>query len=58
MSYHNIENLRSNHITTGTSVTNSIDQINSMNEVVSLWKWFIIFALIFLGIELLILKYL
>ncbi|MFD0962715.1 BatA domain-containing protein [Pseudofulvibacter geojedonensis] len=58
MNYYTIENLRSDHITTGTSVTKSIDQINSMNEVVSLWKWFIIFALIFLGIELLILKYL
>ncbi len=56
--YHNIENLNNNHITTSSSVSNRITEINSLNEVVSLWKWFIIFALIFLAIELLILKYL
>lgn len=58
MNYHNIENLNNNHITTSSSVSNRITEINSLNEVVSLWKWFIIFALIFLAIELLILKYL
>lgn len=58
MRYHDLKKLNTEHITISSSVSNSINEINSLNEVVSLWKWFIIFALIFLGIELLILKYL
>jgi hypothetical protein len=39
------------------SVTNVFDSIKSESKVNELWKWFIIFALAFLIIELLILKY-
>ena len=39
------------------SLKKSINRVNSANEVQSIWKWFVIFALLFLVIELLILKY-
>ncbi len=40
------------------SVTELFDQIKEETSVNELWKWFIIFALIFLLIEVLLLKYL
>ncbi len=40
------------------SVTELLDQIKEETRVDELWKWFIIFALIFLLIEILLLKYL
>ncbi len=40
------------------SVANAIDDIKSEGKVNELWKWFVIFALLFLIIELLILKFL
>lgn len=40
------------------SVTELFDQIKEETSVDELWKWFVIFALIFLLIEILLLKYL
>ena len=40
------------------SVTSAISDIKSATNVNELWKWFVIFAVIFLIIEMLILKYL
>jgi len=57
MSYHNLTTLESKHIKTATSVTNVINEINSASQIGTLWKWFVIFALLFLIVELLILKY-
>jgi hypothetical protein len=39
------------------SVASAIDEIKSATNVNELWKWFVIFALFFLIIELLILKF-
>ena len=39
------------------SVVDALDKLSTENKVESLWKWFVIFALVFLGIEVLILKY-
>lgn len=41
-----------------TSVPNAISYIKSVNEVNNLWKWFVIFTLVFLLAEILILKFL
>ncbi|WP_026755713.1 BatA domain-containing protein [Sediminibacter sp. Hel_I_10] len=54
--YLNLENL--NGVTVSDSVATAIDDIKSASNVNELWKWFVIFALIFLLIELLILKFL
>lgn len=40
------------------SVASAISEIKSATNVYELWKWFVIFAVIFLIIEMLILKYL
>ena len=45
-------------ISVHSSIPNVFSEISSANDVNSLWKWFIIFALFFLIIELLILKFL
>lgn len=39
------------------TVTAAIDSIKSASNINALWKWFVIFALCFLALELLILKY-
>lgn len=44
--------------TLNTSVASAIDTIKSITNVNELWKWFIIFAVAFLIIEMLILKFL
>ncbi|WP_460219016.1 BatA domain-containing protein [Psychroserpens sp. MEBiC05023] len=44
--------------TVDNSVASAISEIKSATNVNELWKWFVIFALIFLIIEMLILKYL
>ncbi|WP_456438693.1 BatA domain-containing protein [Psychroserpens sp.] len=49
----NIENA-----TVSESITTTINDIKSATNVNELWKWFVIFALAFLIIEMLILKYL
>ena len=48
----------SNSVSVEASVATAIDAIKSATNVNELWKWFVIFALLFLIIELLILKFL
>ena len=45
------------HITLSNSVTDIFNALKSETKVNELWKWFVIFALAFLMIEMLILKY-
>ena len=40
-----------------TSVSNLFDEFKELDSIQSLWKWFVIFALLFLLMEMLILKY-
>lgn len=53
--YHNLDD-RSN-INMVSSIPEVINSIKSASNINALWKWFVIFALIFLIIEMLILKY-
>ena len=53
--YQDISNL--NTIIKSDSITQLFDTIKSDSKINELWKWFIIFALVFLIIEMLILKY-
>ncbi len=53
--YQDISNLK--NITRSDSITDSFDVIKSDTNVNALWKWFAIFALVLLIIEMLILKY-
>ncbi|NQY30558.1 MAG: BatA domain-containing protein [Flavobacteriaceae bacterium] len=55
--YHAISTLENNNIKTATSVTDTLAEINSTSQIGTLWKWFVIFAILFLIVELLILKY-
>jgi len=57
MDYHIVTLLENKHIKTDTSVTNTLGEINSASQIGTLWKWFVIFAILFLLVELLILKY-
>ena len=47
----------SNHITLSNSITSVFDSIKSDSKINALWKWFAIFALALLIIEMLILKF-
>lgn len=53
--YANIENWKG--INTHLSIEKLFEYINEKNSINSFWKWFIIFAVIFLMLEMLILKY-
>ena len=55
MVYQNLEGLE--NITLNDSVADMIKTLKSNTKVNELWKWFIIFALAFLILEMLILKY-
>ena len=55
--YHSLNKLKNKNIQISTSLTNTLIAVNSNAQIGSLWKWFIIFALLFLIVELLILKY-
>ncbi|ETN95395.1 vWA domain-containing protein [Zhouia amylolytica] len=55
LEYLNINQL--NNITISESIPEFFQDLKSENKVKELWKWFVIFALIFLIIESLILKY-
>jgi len=57
MDYHKVSLLKNKYIKTDTSVTNTLSEINSASQIGTLWKWFVIFAILFLIVELLILKY-
>ena len=53
--YQDVQNLvDANYFNT---VTNAINSVKSATEINGLWKWFVIFALCFLVIEMLILKF-
>jgi hypothetical protein len=56
INYININAL--DNISIDTSLSKAINTIKSNANVNALWKWFVIFALVFLIIEILILKYL
>ena len=45
------------HINQSVSVSETFDTLKSDSKINELWKWFVIFALVFLAIEMLILKY-
>ncbi|WOD44086.1 BatA domain-containing protein [Hwangdonia lutea] len=53
--YSNLSNL--NDATVSHSITEIFDTIKSDSKINALWKWFVIFALLLLLIEMLILKY-
>ncbi|WP_298236717.1 BatA and WFA domain-containing protein [uncultured Algibacter sp.] len=53
--YQNLSNF--DNVKTDTSITNVFNSIKSDTKVNALWKWFVIFALALLIIEMLILKY-
>jgi hypothetical protein len=55
LTYQDISNLK--NITLSNSVTDTFNTIKSDTKINELWKWFVIFALAFLIIEMLILKY-
>lgn len=55
LTYQDLLNLK--NITLSNSVTESFDVIKSDTNMNALWKWFAIFALVFLITEMLILKY-
>lgn len=55
LNYHDISSLK--NVTTSNSITEIFDSIKSDSKVNDLWKWFVIFALVLLIIEMLILKY-
>ena len=54
--YQDISSL--NNIIKNDTITQLFDTIKSDSKINELWKWFVIFALVFLLIEMLILKYL
>ena len=56
LNYYDLSTL--NGVTTTTSLATTINNIKSNTTINALWKWFVIFALIFLIIEMLLLKYL
>ncbi len=56
LDYHDLSLLKD--ITVNSSLATTINTIKSSTNINALWKWFVIFALAFLIIEMLILKYL
>ena len=56
LTYYDIENIDS--ASTNNSLATTINHIKSSTTINALWKWFVIFALVFLIIEILLLKYL
>ncbi|MFK7749658.1 MAG: BatA domain-containing protein [Kordia sp.] len=55
LQYHTMANAYPEN--THTTVAQFFEDLKNEQSVASLWKWFIIFALVFLGIEILILKF-
>ena len=56
LTYYNLND--TDDYTLDSSLTSAIDTIKSNASINALWKWFAIFALVFLLIEMLLLKYL
>lgn len=44
-------------VTTTTSIASLLDDIQEQNNINSFWKWFLIFAILFLILEMLVLKF-
>ncbi len=55
LDYQNLSNIE--NVNVSNSITELFDTIKSDSKINELWKWFVIFALILLIIEMLILKY-
>ncbi|MFD2550813.1 BatA and WFA domain-containing protein [Bizionia sediminis] len=55
LSYQNLENLE--QVQVSSAINTAFDTIKSDTKINALWKWFVIFALVFTCIEMLILKY-
>lgn len=55
LQYHNIDNLKDFNVLD--SVSKALESVKSEVNINELWKWFVIFALIFLAIEILVLKF-
>jgi len=56
LNYYDLNSIQ--NVTITNSLSDTIDTIKSNRNVNALWKWFVIFALAFLLIEMLLLKYL
>ncbi len=56
LNYRNLQNLGNADV--NNSLANTISNIKSSTNVNALWKWFVIFAMVFLILEILLLKYL
>ena len=56
LSYYDLQTL--SNVDVNNSLASTINNIKSSANVNALWKWFVIFALVFLIIEILLLKYL
>ncbi|MCT4629837.1 BatA domain-containing protein [Winogradskyella sp.] len=56
LNYHDIQSVTD--ISVNNSLASTINDIKSSTTINALWKWFVIFALVFLIIEILLLKYL
>ena len=56
LTYQNISQLE--NITINNQVSSFFKQMQQDNSITDLWKWFVIFALLFLCIEILLLKFL
>ncbi|WP_299525538.1 BatA domain-containing protein [Winogradskyella sp.] len=56
LSYYDLQTIK--NVSFNTSLASTIDNIKSSTTINALWKWFVIFALVFLIIEILLLKYL
>ncbi|WP_412560772.1 BatA domain-containing protein [Winogradskyella sp. MIT101101] len=56
LSYYDLQNISNTDVSS--SLASTINDIKSSTNVNVLWKWFVIFALVFLIIEILLLKYL
>ncbi|MEC8323093.1 MAG: hypothetical protein VXZ57_00275, partial [Bacteroidota bacterium] len=55
LKYHNLDNLKDFNVLD--SVSKALESIKSEVNINELWKWFVIFALIFLAAEILVLKF-
>src|SRR5690554_4110464 len=55
LQYQDLSNLK--HVQISDSVSDLFDTLKSDSKINELWKWFVIFALVFLAIEMGILKY-
>ena len=53
-----VEIKKSENININNSVSTYFSQAKAVFEITELWKWFLIFALIFIGIEIILLKFL